>query len=68
MESVKRPRIINENQNEVIYHAVTENFLHCLINSSCELQDSKTITVEIQKVLNEKIKKGGDLEVEAKII
>ena len=68
LESVKRPRIINENQNEVIYHAVTENFLHCLINSSCELQDSKTITVEIQKVLNEKIKKGGDLEVEAKII
>ena len=68
LESVKRPKIISANQCGFIYHAVTENFLHCLINSSCELQESKSIIVEIEKVLHDKIQKGGDLEVEAKII
>ncbi|MDD6969995.1 MAG: tRNA (N(6)-L-threonylcarbamoyladenosine(37)-C(2))-methylthiotransferase MtaB [Treponema sp.] len=68
LESVKRPKLISQNQSGYIYHAVTENFLHCLIHSSCELHESKAVCVEIQKVLNDKIQKGGDLEVEAKII
>lgn len=68
LESVKQPKIVSGNQNGYVYHAVTENFLHCLIHSSCKLQESKTIIVEIQKVLNDKIQKGGDLEVEAKIL
>lgn len=68
LESVKRPKLISQNQSGYIYHAVTENFLHCLIHSSCELHESKAVYVEIQKVLNDKIQKGGDLEVEAKII
>lgn len=68
LEFVKRPKLISQNQSGYIYHAVTENFLHCLIHSSCELHESKAVYVEIQKVLNDKIQKGGDLEVEAKII
>ena len=68
LESVKRPKILNENQGGFIYHAVTENFLHCMINSPCEFQDSKAVCVEVLQVLDDKIQKGGDLEVLAKII
>ena len=68
LETVRRPSVINKNISKFVYHAVTENFLHCLIHSSCELHESKAVYVEIQKVLNDKIQKGGDLEVEAKII
>lgn len=68
LESVKRPSAILKNDTNFVYHAVTENFLHCKIESEIQLTTSKKTEVEITKVLTENIKKGGDLEVFAKII
>lgn len=68
IETVKRPAAISQSKNILIYHAVTENFLHCEILSNNELAVSKKVELEITEVLSERIKKGGDIEVSAKII
>lgn len=68
LETVKRPVAVSKNNAEFVYHAVTENFLHCRIESKNQFAPSKKIEVKIEKVLSENIKKGGDLEVFAKII
>lgn len=67
LETVKRPANILDSQN-FIYHAVTENFIHCEIISNQKLEVNKSIKVKIKKVLPERILKGGDIEVEAIII
>ena len=67
LETVKKPSGII-NADKFIYHAVTENFIHCEIVSNAMLEPNKTVTVIIQKVLKERIKKGGDIEVLAQII
>lgn len=68
IETVKRPAAISQSKNILIYHAVTENFLHCEILSNNELAVSKKVELEITEVLSERINKGGDIEVSAKII
>ena len=55
-------------KTEYIYHAVTENFIHCEIKSLTELKDLTSVELEIQSVLTENIRKGGETEASAKII
>jgi len=67
LETVKRSGGVISG-NKFIYHAVTENFIHCEIISDKLLDVNKTVTVKITKVLSERIMKGGDIEVTAEII
>lgn len=69
LETVRRPMALaSGSSGRYIYHAVTENFLHCEIVSEKMLQANQTVRILITKVLEERIKKGGDIEVSAKFI
>lgn len=69
LETVRRPMALaSGSSGRYIYHAVTENFLHCEIFSEKMLQANQTVRILITKVLEERIKKGGDIEVSAKFI
>lgn len=54
----------------VIYHAVTDNFIHCEITPSenSGLSLGKSVRVRVTGVLFDRIKKGGESEVTAQII
>lgn len=67
LETVKRPSGVLSG-NKYVYHAVTENFIHCEIISDKVLEVNKTVTVKIINVLSERIMKGGDIEVTAEIV
>lgn len=67
LETVKRPGGAISG-NRFIYHAVTENFIHCEIISDKTLEVNKSVNLKIKKVLSDRIMKGGDIEVEAEII
>lgn len=67
LETVKRPVGVLS-ANRFVYHAVTENFIHCEIISEKNLEVNKTVNLRIKKVLSDRIMKGGDIEVEAEII
>lgn len=67
LETVKRPGGVIK-ADKYIYHAVTENFIHCEIVSDAVLEVNKTVKVRVEKVLTDRILKGGDIEVEGKII
>lgn len=67
LETVKRPGGAISG-NRFIYHAVTENFIHCEIITDRMLEVNRTIQVKIKNVLSDRIMKGGDIEVEAEII
>ena len=47
------------------YHCMTENFIHCELESSCELEPNKAVVVKIIEPLVDRIKKGGDIEARA---
>ena len=69
LETVRRPIVLaSGSSGRYIYHAVTENFLHCEIVSEKMLQANQTVRILITQVLEERIKKGGDIEVSAKFI
>ena len=51
-----------------LYHAVTDNFLHCEIVSEKLLEANQTVKILITEVLEQRIKKGGDIEVSAKFL
>ena len=59
---------VNGTGGQVIYHAVTENFLHCEIHTSEKLEAGKTVMVEILKPLKERIEKGGEIEALAGLV
>jgi len=44
------------------YHCMTENFIHCQLQTDCELKANQSVIVKILKPLSEQIKKGGDIE------
>ena len=66
LENARRPSVFGS--SVFIYHAVTENFIHCEIQSSENLPLGKSITIEITGILSDRIKKGGESEVSAKIV
>lgn len=70
LETVKRPMALAASGNigHFIYHAVTENFIHCEIISERQISANQTVRIRINKVLTERIKKGGDIEAAAEFI
>jgi len=67
LETVKRPLAVaaSSKPGRYIYHAVTDNFLHCEIISEKELTANQTVTLKITATLPDRIKKGGDIEASA---
>lgn len=57
-----------QENNCYIYNAMTENFIHCQIktNKLCKL--SSQVKIKILCPLEEKIKKGGEIEAQAELI
>lgn len=70
LETVKRPLAIaaGAKAGRIIYHAVTDNFIHCEIISEKQFEANKMVKIRITGVLSEKIKKGGDIEASAEFI
>jgi len=70
LETVRRPMALaaGTTGGRYIYHAVTDNFLHCEIISEKLLEANQTVKISITGVLEQGIKKGGDIEVSAKFI
>jgi len=67
LETVRKPFLLNQNNNKFIYHAVTENFIHCEIITDKVLTVNKGVRVKILAPLPERILKGGEIEASASI-
>lgn len=67
LETVRKPRITAD-ENQRIYHAVTDNFIHCEIISSKEVPVNKRVKIRILKTLDERIIKGGEIEASAEFV
>ncbi len=50
------------------YHCMTENFIHCELESNVELEPNSAVMVKIVAPLEERIKKGGDIEARAVVV
>ncbi len=68
LETVRRPVALRSSNGNLIYHAVTENFIHCEIVTNQPLTVNKTVRVRIEKALPERILKGGEIECSAVIV
>lgn len=70
LETVKRPLALSAKSSagRFIYHAVTDNFIHCEIISDKLLETNKMISLRIRTALEDRIKKGGDIEAAAEFI
>jgi len=70
LETVKRPLALAAagRGNRYIYHAVTDNFIHCEIISDKLVETNRMVSIRIKEVLTERIKKGGDIEASAEFI
>ncbi len=70
IETVKRPVILaagNKN-SRFVYHAVTDNFIHCEIISDKQIEANRMLKIQLTGVLSDRIKKGGDIEASAEFI
>ena len=47
------------------YHCMTENFIHCELESDVELEPNSAVIVKIVAPLEDRIKKGGEIEARA---
>ena len=68
LETVRRPVALRSSNGNLIYHAVTKNFIHCEIVTNQPLTVNKTVRVRIEKALPERILKGGEIEAAAVVI
>lgn len=68
LETKKNPKALSANNNLSVYHLMTENFIHCEIQSSKVLEMNKAVKIRIIKPLNERITKGGEIEALAELI
>ena len=68
LETVRRPVALRAVNGPLLYHAVTENFLHCEIVTNQPLSVNKTVRVRIEKALPERILKGGEIECSAVVV
>ena len=70
VETVKNPLIFNTaaGKGRYIYHAVTENFIHCEIVTEKQVVPNQTVRLKITGVLSERIRKGGDIEASAQFV
>ena len=67
LETVRRPLAIaaGAKAERFLYHAVTDNFIHCEIISDKQLTANQMVRIRLTGVLAERIKKGGDIEASA---
>ncbi len=70
LETVKRPLALaaGSKGSRYVYHAVTDNFIHCEIISDKVIEANRMVLIRIKDVLSERIKKGGDIEASAEFI
>lgn len=70
LETSKNTFTIQNQKKIYTYHAVTENFIHCQIQTEKELSEleRKSINIKITTSLPEKIQKGGEIEASAELI
>ena len=70
LETVKRPLAVaaNSKSGRFIYHAVSDNFIHCEIISEKQLPANQMIKLRITSVLEDRITKGGDIEASAEFV
>ncbi|MCR4952642.1 MAG: tRNA (N(6)-L-threonylcarbamoyladenosine(37)-C(2))-methylthiotransferase MtaB [Treponema sp.] len=68
LETSRRQNSLVTKQIEYVYHAVTDNFIHCEIKSQRNLGQLTKVEIEILDVLTDRIQKGGEIETSAKII
>lgn len=70
IETVKRPLALasGTKAGRFIYHAVTDNFIHCEIISDKQIEANRMLNIRITGVLAERIKKGGDIEASAEFL
>ncbi len=70
LETVKRPLALAAagRGTRYIYHAVTDNFIHCEIISDKLVETNRMVSIRIKDLLSERIKKGGDIEASAEFI
>ncbi|EID84104.1 MiaB-like tRNA modifying enzyme [Treponema sp. JC4] len=68
LETVRRPLVMSGKSETMIYHAVTENFIHCEIKTDKPLTVNKSVHLRIVKTLPERILKGGEIEALAEVI
>lgn len=72
--SVCLPAVLETLKNEnaengrYIYHAVTDNFIHCQIESKSKLEECSLVKLKLISSLPEKIIKGGEVEANALIL
>lgn len=67
LETVRRPSALSSKSKILVYHAVTENFIHCEIQTEAPLTVNKSVRLRIVKALPERILKGGDIEALAEL-
>ncbi|MCR5764551.1 MAG: tRNA (N(6)-L-threonylcarbamoyladenosine(37)-C(2))-methylthiotransferase MtaB [Treponema sp.] len=58
----------NTENDRYIYHAVTDNFIHCQIESKSKLEECSLVKLKLISSLPEKIIKGGEVEAKALIL
>ena len=70
LETVKRPLALSAStkSGRYIYHAVTDNFIHCEIISEKQIEANKMVKIRITDLLSDRIKKGGDIEAGAAFV
>lgn len=65
LETLKKKPAKGQNY---VYHAVTDNFLHCEIETPFEKEACKNIKILIKEPLVERIIKGGEIEAKADFV
>lgn len=71
LETVKAPSIYVEGKGVSIYHAVTENFLHCKIivpTNSLHIKPGSSIRLRITSSVDSTSVKGGEIDCNAEIV
>lgn len=67
VESIRNPSVKVMNASTTIYHAMTDNFIHCEIITNKKLELNKAVEIEITEALPDRISKGGEIEARAKV-
>lgn len=67
-ETVKYPPKKDDKENEFIYHAVTDNFIHCQIISKDVELANKSHKIKLTEALPNKIKLGAQIEAFGELI
>lgn len=70
LETCRKPAAISSSVNGqmYIYHLMTENFIHCEVQSTKQMELNKQVKIKIIKPLSERITKGGEIEAVAQFV